>query len=155
MKEELKDTKQFSELYVKEQDRLTKKWQRYFKLYGSGISMLRLPDLNNLIERASIPHFMRGELWQVFAGSHAKFLVHQGLYQQLLEKQKEQLSPSSDEIDKDLHRSLDHPYFKNEEAIESLRNVLIAFSWKNPVIGYCQSMVNNPKKKRKTLDFFF
>jgi hypothetical protein len=47
-----------------------------------------------------------------------------------------------EEIEKDLQRALpSHPFFKSEKAIGRLRNVLRAFSWRNPQIGYCQAMV--------------
>lgn len=48
------------------------------------------------------------------------------------------------EIEKDLHRSFFHPYYdvkssdKDNPAINALRNVLTAYAWHNPEIGYCQ-----------------
>lgn len=46
-------------------------------------------------------------------------------------------SIASGDIEKDLHRSFPlHPYFSNEgEGISALRNVLLAYSWHNPLVG--------------------
>jgi hypothetical protein len=49
------------------------------------------------------------------------------------------------DLAQDLHRTLaHHAYFQTPEAIEQLRNVLTAYSWRNPSIGYCQAMVILP-----------
>jgi len=41
----------------------------------------------------------------------------------------------------DLSRSLGVSFYKTEEGLSSLRQVLGAYAAYNPVIGYCQSMV--------------
>jgi hypothetical protein len=41
----------------------------------------------------------------------------------------------------DLRRTFpDNVMFESEEGISALRRVLVAYSWLNPEIGYCQSM---------------
>jgi hypothetical protein len=63
-------------------------------------------------------------------------------YASILEKHKGEVSQATEEIDKDIHRSLpEHPYFQTDEGIDALQRVLTAYSWHNPTVGYCQSMV--------------
>jgi hypothetical protein len=50
-----------------------------------------------------------------------------------------QHSPHAEQIDKDLYRTFpDQAAFQSGDAIQKLRRILIAYSWHNPEIGYCQ-----------------
>ncbi len=108
-------------------------------------------------------------MWQVLGGSIHSYAVHRDEYHKLLELHKEERSTAIAEIERvryvgidekrsleltiltslplytsqDLHRSLpEHRYYQTEEGRSALRNVLTAYSWRNPDLGYCQSMVN-------------
>lgn len=79
----------------------------------------------------------------VYSGGYAYLITRKkDYYQSLLKKYKDEKSWATGDIEKDLHRSFpQHEYFQSEAGIDALRRVLTAFSWHNPVVGYCQSMV--------------
>ncbi len=110
----------------------------------------------------------------MLGGSIHSYAVHRDEYHKLLELHKEERSTAIAEIERvryigidensleliiltslllctsqDLHRSLpEHRYYQTEEGRSALRNVLTAYSWRNPDLGYCQSMVNRSTNNR-------
>lgn len=67
--------------------------------------------------------------------------MNQGLYERILEENKNKNSLSLEEIEKDLNRSLpEYSAYQTPQGIDSLRRVLSAYSWKDPELGYCQAM---------------
>lgn len=75
----------------------------------------------------------------VCADASSELDSHQGYYTSLVQKSMGQSSLATEEIERDLHRSLpDHPAFQNPTGISALRRVLTAYAHRNPKIGYCQ-----------------
>ncbi|XP_033978397.1 TBC1 domain family member 2A isoform X3 [Trematomus bernacchii] len=65
------------------------------------------------------------------------------LLNQLCEKSDASPRPASRQIQLDLHRTLttnQHFSSPSSPAVQQLRRVLLAFSWQNPAIGYCQGL---------------
>lgn len=68
--------------------------------------------------------------------------VNPGYYRHAVENSSGQKSLTSDEIERDLHRSLpEHPAFQSPHGIGALRRVLNAYAWRNPAIGQCFVLV--------------
>ena len=48
-------------------------------------------------------------------------------------------SPYENQIDMDIHRTFpEDPFFKKQENLDILKNILLAYSRRNISIGYCQ-----------------
>lgn len=80
-------------------------------------------------------------MWEVLSGSIYLRFANPGYYERLLEEHDGKTSTSTEDIEKDLHRSLpEYAGYQSEVGITSLRRVLQAYSFKNPELGYCQAM---------------
>ncbi|XP_078541330.1 TBC1 domain family member 2B isoform X1 [Lissotriton helveticus] len=120
------------------------KWENYFANIVNK-EMVRSPELKNLI-RYGIPHAHRSKMWAWCVNSHIKKMkdiTPPGYFQALLKNALEKQNPASKQIELDLMRTLPnnkHYSSPTSEGIQKLRNVLLAFSWRNPDIGYCQGL---------------
>ena len=78
-------------------------------------------------------------MWETLSGSVFLRYHNPGFYEKLLEQNKGRISTSTEDIEKDLHRSLpEYAGYQSDEGIAALRRVLQAYSFKNPELGYCQ-----------------
>ncbi|CCF60517.1 hypothetical protein KAFR_0K01630 [Kazachstania africana CBS 2517] len=115
-------------------------WFEYFKENGENLAIMKNPKFTKLV-RIGVPSRMRGEIWELCSGALYLRYAFQGEYERILEENKGKTSQAIDEIEKDLKRSLpEYSAYQTEEGIQRLRNVLTAYSWKNPDVGYCQAM---------------
>uniref|UniRef100_S4RVJ3 TBC1 domain family, member 2 n=1 Tax=Petromyzon marinus TaxID=7757 RepID=S4RVJ3_PETMA len=103
------------------------------------------PELKQLV-RGGVPHTLRPRVWAWCAGRRvSEERRHQppGYYHALVSQaQNERTNPDARHIELDLARTL--PNNCHFEALSpkvvELRNVLLAFAWRNPHIGYCQGL---------------
>jgi len=114
-------------------------WVDYFAMYGRDACMIKTTLLQTLVMRG-IPDSFRPQLWMVLSGglylrsddeTYALNLLHNN----------SKSSPILGEIEKDVKRSMpDHPAYQSPVGVGALRRVLVSYSWRNPAIGYAQSM---------------
>ncbi|EGG09085.1 uncharacterized protein MELLADRAFT_77188 [Melampsora larici-populina 98AG31] len=121
-----------------------KLWKEYLTQNGRNLTLIKLPTFIRLFQ-VGLPNKLRGEMWEVATGSIYLRMKQCGEYERILNdiqlNKKSKLNFSLDEIEKDLNRSLpEYPAYQNEKGIDTLRNVLSAYAWKNPRLGYCQAM---------------
>ncbi|KAL1479699.1 hypothetical protein MTO96_034805 [Rhipicephalus appendiculatus] len=94
-----------------------KQWEEHFAEYGRGLCTYRTSKAQELLE------------------------THPGYYRRAVCESMSKRNATSEEIERDLHRSLpEHPAFQSPQGINALRRLLNAYAWRNPAIGYCQAM---------------
>ncbi|KFP36046.1 TBC1 domain family member 2A, partial [Chlamydotis macqueenii] len=97
-------------------------------------------ELKSLI-RSGIPVEHRQRVWRWIVSRHCSHRPDH--YQQLLRQSKSTEHPACRQIELDLPRTLtNNKHFSSPTSrlIPKLRRLLLAFSWHNPAIGYCQGL---------------
>ncbi|KAH6942668.1 hypothetical protein HPB50_009204 [Hyalomma asiaticum] len=117
-----------------------KQWEEHFAEYGRGLCTYRTSKAQELVLEG-IPDSLRGELWMLYSGAIHELETHPGYYRKAVSESMGKRNATSEEIERDLHRSLpEHPAFQSSQGINALRRLLNAYAWRNPAIGYCQAM---------------
>eukprot|EP01132_Coremiostelium_polycephalum_P010393 gene10393-12764_t len=115
-------------------------WEKYYRKNGSDSTMSITKKLRHLL-RIGVPDPYRGHVWAFCSGACYMWEKENGYYENILKNNANNTSLAVEEIEKDVRRTFaHHPYFKHDDGVNALRRVLTAYSWRNPVIGYCQSM---------------
>jgi len=83
----------------------------------------------------------RGQLWMQATGAATQMQANPGYYTRILQARLPLKTIFTKQIERDLARTFpsDH-FFERTETQEALRNILTAYSWRNPNVGYCQGM---------------
>ncbi|KAI5481518.1 GTPase activating protein [Pseudohyphozyma bogoriensis] len=117
-----------------------KLWKDYLQNNGRNLTLIRYPTFTRLVQ-VGLPNRLRGELWELTCGSMYLRLQNPGVYEQILKDNAGRTSASTEDIEKDLHRSLpEYAAYQDKRGIDTMRRVLTAYSWSNPELGYCQAM---------------
>ncbi|KAF9276485.1 TBC1 domain member 9 [Mortierella alpina] len=114
-------------------------WVDYLAMYGRDACMIKTTQLRTLILNG-IPETFRPQLWMVLSGA-TYFRSGEDSYRLSLEAGDNRVSAVLGEIEKDVMRSMPgHPAYQSAIGLGALRRVLSSYSWRNPSIGYAQSM---------------
>ncbi|XBW34495.1 hypothetical protein QEN19_000040 [Hanseniaspora menglaensis] len=126
---------------ITKQEVKEKLWRELFVKNGSGLQIIKNADFYKLV-RVGICDIFRGEVWENLSGAMYQKFQQPGIYKEILESNMSKHSQAVEDIEKDVKRSLPEysGFLENAAGIDSLRNVLVAYSWKNPEVGYCQAM---------------
>ncbi|PRP83163.1 hypothetical protein PROFUN_09591 [Planoprotostelium fungivorum] len=88
--------------------------------------------------RRGIPPKYRPLFWKLFSGTNEVMSMSTGLYLTLLKDNAHKNSEALVQIEKDITRTFSSNIGSFSRG--SLKRVLVAYSWKNPKVGYCQAM---------------
>jgi Rab-GTPase-TBC domain/FYVE zinc finger/LIM domain len=128
-----------------ERQKQLKRWNTYFSKHDSIV--VGSKTVKKLV-RGGIPPELRGKVWPLLCGAvDMRAMSPDGMYASLVAQEK-QLPSDADrshivQIDKDLRRTFPQNInFDGPEAegIHILRRILVAYSFHNPSVGYCQSI---------------
>lgn len=120
------------------------KWENY--LVSLGTSIITRTEELKLLVRQGIPHQYRAQVWKdlLYARIESeRNKVGPSYYTDLLKEKEGTYSPSMKQIELDLLRTLpNNKYYEkvSSEGTAKLRRVLLAYSWHNPAVGYCQGL---------------
>lgn len=142
-----------SELHDGQQKQLTAKWDDFLNnkldsrnietgqllgISGSGLIQSGLFKEFKELVLGGVPVAYRPKIWGECSGAWT--LKEPGSYEELVERRDE--TEAMVQIDLDLHRTMPYNVFFGGKGpgITKLRRVLVAFSRRNPEVGYCQGM---------------
>ncbi|KAH0743742.1 hypothetical protein KY290_031735 [Solanum tuberosum] len=108
---------------------------------------LKLSTLVNAITlkkliRKGIPPVLRPKVWFSLSGAaKKKSTVPESYYQDMTMAVLDKVTPATKQIDHDLPRTFPgHPWLDTSEGHAALRRVLVAYSFRDSDVGYCQGL---------------
>ncbi|MCL7029664.1 hypothetical protein MKW94_001655 [Papaver nudicaule] len=110
-------------------------------LKSSALAVANTIALKRLI-RNGIPPLLRPKVWLSISGAaKKKSTVPESYYDDLLKAVEGKVTPATKQIDQDLPRTFPgHPWLDTSEGHASLRRVLVAYSFRDCHVGYCQGL---------------
>eukprot|EP00271_Cylindrocystis_brebissonii_P007501 TRINITY_DN21072_c0_g1_i1.p1 TRINITY_DN21072_c0_g1~~TRINITY_DN21072_c0_g1_i1.p1 ORF type:complete len:449 (-),score=102.27 TRINITY_DN21072_c0_g1_i1:1650-2996(-) len=92
--------------------------------------------------RNGVPPQLRPKVWLSISGAAKKVrCAPDGYYQELLREVEGRDTKSTRQIENDLHRTFPgHPKLDTADGLAALRRILVAYSWRDSRVGYCQGM---------------
>ncbi|GAM18618.1 hypothetical protein SAMD00019534_017930 [Acytostelium subglobosum LB1] len=91
--------------------------------------------------RRGVPAEFRSTVWMRCSGAYLRLASNPDEYYTILKVYNGKSSVATKQIKMDIRRTFpEHKYLNSPKYMEQLSNVLTAYSWRNPTVGYCQSM---------------
>lgn len=96
--------------------------------------------LRALFKSDTIPDKYHKDIWFILSGGKRAMLNNVDYYKDIVNNFPDLIPLTVEkQINLDLNRTFpDDPFFKNEENLKRLKNILLAYSKRNIVVGYCQ-----------------
>ncbi|KAF8330232.1 hypothetical protein F5887DRAFT_1081933 [Amanita rubescens] len=92
-------------------------WTAYFKTHGRNLTLVALSQCIRLVQ-VEFPNRLRGEVWETLSGSIFFRFTNPRYYDRVLEEHKGRTSTSTEDIEKDSHRSLaEYAGYQSEDGI--------------------------------------
>ncbi|XP_008782915.1 growth hormone-regulated TBC protein 1-like [Phoenix dactylifera] len=114
---------------------------------GMSVASLKLSILADTITlkkliRKGVPPVLRPKVWLSVSGAAKKrSTVPESYYDDLIWATEGKVTPATRQIDHDLPRTFPcHPWLDTPEGQASLRRVLVAYSFRDSNVGYCQGL---------------
>lgn len=122
---------------------LDSRWAQYLGGRPSG-ELAVSPELKTLM-RSGVPAALRPRVWRWVVGLRTRSLRerHPDRYRELCGRGQSAEHAAAHQIQLDLHRTLSsNCKFSSptSPSLKQLHRILLAFSWQNPAIGYCQGL---------------
>lgn len=120
-------------------------WAKWSEIAEKKNLKLQIDELSCSLVNKGIPAHLRLKLWweiiQLLTADNVKFLG-ENYYRKILDHKDGKTSAAIRQIDLDLNRTLptNMLFRPGQQTVAALRRVLVAFSWFNPRIGYCQGL---------------
>ncbi|KAG0573664.1 hypothetical protein KC19_VG198400 [Ceratodon purpureus] len=113
----------------------------YFVSSLSLVTMTSTSQLKKLI-RSGIPPQLRPRVWSAVSGaSRRRSLAPESYYSDLLAAVEGRETPATRQIDHDLGRTFPtHPWIDSADGRAALRRILVAYSFRDSRVGYCQGL---------------
>ncbi|KAL9649154.1 hypothetical protein ABK040_009458 [Willaertia magna] len=120
-------------------------WMEYFMTQNGGFynKVNKNKTIQQMIRKYGIYPNYRNKIWCELNQIDKKLIENEGYYKKMLQVHKNIYNEAEYQIDLDLSRTFpQHVNFKypTSKGRLQMKRILIAFSWRNPYISYCQSL---------------
>ena len=122
-------------------EKLNYNWEKYSKQLFSKNKKNYTPEEIIIIKKLlffPLPEKYRKEFWLISSGAKRDLINNKNYYYNLLQNYPKKI-PYEENINLDLKRTFPElEFFKKEENLKKMKNILLAFAMRNISIGYCQ-----------------